>query len=436
MKNKLPLILLFAAGLIFRLLISSPAAYHVDILSIAGWGRWIGEHSTHGFYENGVWTYSWPTQPPLVNILYGFCWQIYVFILELFRQLANTIVQYHLAPGHMIWFFNFLLWFDKNIDPVIQFPNGFILIIKLFAIIADILIALLVFKLAQKHHVKHLYLWPSLYLFSPFSFYISALWGQYDQISYLFLLLSFLLVKNTAVSPLLIATSLNLKPTSAIFIPLYLFLFFKTKPKIKATIIGVLFTVCLTLWSLLQFTKGNPLFFIKNQLVKTILYKSEYRVTNNSYNFWHIFTGDIGHNQNETFIFLSYKIWGLAFFMLINYLAIKQLKKTTPKYIISALYIVGAGSWLFLTNMLERYYFSGIVTALFVSIYHPKTLKLFLISSLIFFLNLYRGWWSPHWLQFIKPVLAGPHLPFGFTISLINLAVYLRTITIINHHEK
>jgi Gpi18-like mannosyltransferase len=335
----------------------------------------------------------------------------------------------------MVWFFNFLLWFDKNIDPVVQFPHGFILIIKLFAIIADLFISITIFKLAKNHHAKFLYLWPSLYLFSPFSFYLSALWGQYDQISYFFVLLSLLLIKSTAISPLLIAISLNLKPTSAVFIPLYLFLFIKTKPQIRSLLVGAFLSITLTVWSLYQFTNNHPLLFVKNQLVRSILYKSEYRVTNNSYNFWHIFTGDIGHNQNEIFFALPYKTWSWLIFIILNFLATKQLKKITPASTISALYIVGAGSWLFLTNMLERYYFSGITTALLVSIFYPSTLKFFLISSLIYFFNLYRGWWFPSFLEFLRPLLTGPHLFTGLPLSLLNLFLYLFTLAKINRHE-
>lgn len=430
---KISIILLL--GLIFRLLIF-PLGRHDDIYSIAGWGQWIGQNGSLGFYENNKWVYSWPTQPPLVNLVYGFCWNFYVFSLELMRSFANTIITYHLVPGKMIWFFNYLLWYDKAINPVIPYPNGFIFCIKLIAIIGDLLITWIIYQLAVSRKTKTPHPYPIIYLFSPFSWYISALWGQYDQTSFLLLLLAFFtLLKYPTVSLLLLSFSIGMKPTTAIFIPFYFWILYRKKVSFSKLIVGGIIALLFTWWTIGQFYRSNPINYIQNTLIPKIVYKSEFRVTNNSYNFWHIFTGDKGRNQNEYFLFLPYKIWALFLFVLINFYAFRLNLKPGKKNIISGLFIIGMGSWLFLTNMLERYYFSGIVSGILLLIYYPRLLKYWLLASLLFWLNLYRGWWFPPWPP-LKTFLTSSHLVSGIWLSLVNLLIYLKILFQLSHVSK
>ena len=426
--------LIFLLALIFRLLIF-PSAFHDDIYSIAGWGQRLGEKGALTFYQENQWVYSWPTQPPLVNLVYGFCWHFYLFLLEAMRSLANTIVAYHLAPGKMVWFFNYLIWFDKAIHPVIPFPNGFVFSIKFLAIVSDLLLGWLIYYFAKSSRARHPLLWPSLYLFSPFSWYISALWGQYDQISYLFLLLSFiLLLRYPSLAAIPLSISLGLKPTSAIFIPFSLWILWQKRPNLPRLFLGGLVALLFTFWTIRQFSHDNPVVFLQYVLIPKIIFKSEFRATNNSYNFWHIFTGDIGHNQNDIFFLFSYKIWGLVLFSFINFFAFRLNRRPTPKSLFTGLYLIGTGSWLFLTNMLERYQFAGVVSGLLLCLYYPSFLKFWLINSFLFFLNLHRGWYYPSWLH-LKPFLSSGHLISGLWLSLINLFIFLKLFHRLRHER-
>jgi hypothetical protein len=48
------LIGVIAVGLLLRIVLSS-LAFHGDIVTQAGWGKWIYENGVKGFYENNVW---------------------------------------------------------------------------------------------------------------------------------------------------------------------------------------------------------------------------------------------------------------------------------------------------------------------------------------------------------------------------------------------
>ena len=63
-KKLLAIAAVFFVGLLLRLSLI-PFGNNPDILTIAGWGKWIYENGPRGFYENTVWIYSWPTQAPL-----------------------------------------------------------------------------------------------------------------------------------------------------------------------------------------------------------------------------------------------------------------------------------------------------------------------------------------------------------------------------------
>lgn len=415
----------FLIAVILRFGLSS-RGFHVDIFSNAGWGEWIAENGPLGFYENSVWVYSWPTQPPFISLVYGFTHSLYIWFLELLRWSANTIVTYHLAPGHMVWWFDFVIWFDNPLTTEVWFPYGFLISIKSIPIIADVLIAGVIFWLAKRLKRNPL-VWSAVYLFSPFTWYLSSLWGQYGQVAYLFALAAFLLTISLPVlSPLLMAISISLKPTTLIFLPLFMWIFLKRKPKKETLIIGVLLAAFFIYFTIQPFTADNPLLFIKEVLVPKILLKSEFRVSTNSYNFWHILTLDKALSDNTRFLLLPAKVWGYLAFILINIKGFRLLKKLTYKNIFGAMFLISAGSWLFLTNMNERYLFLGVASGLFVCLYKPKLFKYWLIMSLIYWLNLYRQWWFPEFLFPLKNILTAGGGFIGIFISVINIYLYLR----------
>ncbi|MFC1649661.1 hypothetical protein ACFL2C_03060 [Patescibacteria group bacterium] len=422
--NILPIFLVFLVAIMLRFGLS-PQGFHVDIFSNAGWGEWIYQNGTLGFYENNVWVYSWPTQPPLVSILYGLSAGLYETVLELLRQSTNFIVRFHLAPGHMVWWFNFVIWFDNPLTLEIPFPVGYLMSIKSIAILADIAITSFVYWIARKEGRRAL-LWSAVYLFSPFTWYLSALWGQYDGVAYMFALTAFLsLVKLPVFSPLLFAVSVSLKPTTILFLPLFAWVYFKRRPKTKSVVVGIAVSAVFTYLSIKVFAPSDVVIFIREVLVPKILFKSEFRVSTNAYNFWHIFTLDKAIVDNTKFLLLPARVWGIFAYTVLNIIGFKIIKKVSFKNVLCAMFVVGAGSWLFLTGMLDRYYFAGVTTGLFVVLYYPKLFKYWLIASLVFWMNLYRQWWYPEMFEPLKQVLIARSGLVGVFLSLVNVGVYI-----------
>jgi hypothetical protein len=379
-------------GLILRLVLS-PVFYHLDILSQAYWGEWIYNNGTKNFYYNNVWVYSWPTQPPLVNLVYAAGFWLYINSLEWFRFTSHYIVP-HLAPGHMLWYFDFVKWYTDAQYPESYLKLGFFLSIKFIAILADLLTAVVIYLMLKKDSVQKAFLLATLYLFSPFSFYISALWGQYDQLSFLFLLLSVwaLIKKNVFLAPFLLMISVSMKPTSLIFIPLFAWIYLSARKNILEYLGGILLAIGGFLLSITLFTNDNLWQFINYDLKNKILFKSGFRVSTNSFNFWHIFIGNNAREHFTPYLGVPAYVWGWLSFAIINLIAFWVIKVRNQKTILTAFAVVGLGSWIFMINMLERYVFAGIVFSMMCLFYYPTFFKSWLVMSIIFWVNLYHGW--------------------------------------------
>lgn len=429
-KIKYRILILLAIAFIFRIFLSIFPS-HVDILSIAWWGRWIYQNGPLGFFENNVWFYSWPTQPPLVNLLFGFGYYIYASLSWIFVQIGSFIALHRLAPTKFLWWFDFVRWFGGATYSTTDFPIGFIMSIKLFGILADIFIGLIVYLTAKKFNPKKALFFSALYLFSPFSFYISALWGQYDQLSYLFLLLSFLCMLNKRtliIAPLILAISINLKPTSFIFTPLFTWFYFKQKPNLPVLAVGVISSIGVLVVSTIPFTHKNIYTFFTQEVIPRVIYKAEFRVSTNSFNFWHILIGNQAFGQDHPFLFIPARYWGYLFFGLINFWTFRICKVVNPKNVFIAMFIIGFGGWLFLTNMLERYLFAGMSSGLLLAIFYPQILKYWLVLSIVFWINLFNGWWYPDIFSPLKEILTWQEGFLTRVLSLVNVLLFFKVL--------
>ncbi len=418
---------IFLASLILRLVLS-PLTFHVDIFSHAAWGGWIAKFGTLGFYQNEVWIYSWPTQPPLVNIIFWLDFELYKKIGDFFVLLSSMIANYRLFPTKFIWWFDFVSWFGSALYKSTPILYGYLLTIKFVGIMADLCIAFIIYFLSKSFTKNKALIFSALYLFSPFSFYLSALWGQYDSVGFLFTLIAFILLLSRFfyLAPLFFVISILLKPTFLIFSLLFLYIYFKNKPKLVHIVFGFISSLMLFLYSSFIFADRNLYEFIRYDLLRIVFYKAEFRVSTNSFNFWHILIGNNAIHQNSLFLFIPAKIWGYLIFLVLNILSFKILSKITLENIFKVMFLVGAGSWLFLTNMLERYFFAGVVSGLILSIYYPKILKYWILMSIIFWINLYHGWWYPVWLEPLRLILIWQDGIVTRLLSLINVFIFIK----------
>lgn len=427
--------LVFFLAFVFRLVLT-PIGFHIDLLSNAYWGNWIYEKGTLGFYDNTVWVYAWPTQPPLANLLFAFSIYSYVQLLEFFRWFSSYVVP-HLAPGHMLWWFDFVIWFDKAHYPESYIKVGYFIALKLMAILADIGIAGVLFWLGKKANYYRGVVIAAIYLFSPFSWYLSAIWGQYDQIGFFLLLLAilFCVKRYFVLAPALLVLSISLKPTSLIFGPLFIFIYLRYKPKLIEVVLAFILCVYILFTTARVFTDKEIFHFYTHDLVTKVIYKSGFRVSTNAFNFWHILIGNKAYSAETLFLLVPANYWGYLMFLIVNVLAFKKVAKKSWEGIFGGLTIVGLGGWLFLTNILDRYFFAGIVFLLFLTIYNPRLLKYWGIISLIFWLNLYHGFWFPESFERLRLLLIWNDNLATRILALINVVVFIRIILLIKDWE-
>lgn len=424
-KDKFNIFLVFFALFSARLAISH-LGFHVDILSNAGWGEWIYQNGPMNFYANEVWIYSWPTQPPLMNLIYGLDRFLYHWILEILRFLSHDFVPY-LKPSALFGFwYKFVVWFDSQKYADTPFSIGYLMSIKIFPIMADMAIAFVIYWFAKLKKIKRPIFWSLLYLLSPFSWYLSALWGQYDQVSFLFLLLSFIFLvkKKLFWAPILFLISFSIKPTSLLFAPLFAFSYFSQKPKIKTILSGVLVSLSIFIASVSVFVNENLFKFIFSDLLEIVFFKAAPRVSTNTFNFWRIIHGDNALGQMTPFLKIPSLYWGGLVFLIIHIIIFLRFKKITLENTFMSIFLIGVGGWVFLTNMLERYVFAGLVALLLVSIYKRGLLKYWLILSIIFWINLYYHWWFPEWLKPLESALTWNEDVLTRLLSIVNVVVF------------
>lgn len=416
-KPTLFFVIILFISMIFRLILS-PIIFHADLLSQASWGLHVSQTGPSTLYSHNKWIFAWPNHPPLASLAYGYAHQLYLSISLRLHQSLLFIDKYHLPFPYYSQYQQFVQEFEPIVSPQIPFSFGFLVSLKIIPIMADLLIAILIYQIASRLRPKPL-LYPLLYLCSPFSWYISSLWGQTDQLACFFTLFSFLLLpRQTLLSVVSIFISIMLKPTSLFVAPLFLYLLLRLRPQFLTLLASSVICVFLTFLIFQPFSPDmNIIDFTLNHLLPRLADRPS-RLTTNSYNFWHIFVLDQGLSSRFGDIF------GLAIYTLLNLFSFRLLRQITPKTIIASLFIISFGSWLFLTNMLDRYSFLGIISGLVLTIYFSHTLRYWLILSIIFWLNLFRGWWYPGSFYFLKSIMTVNHGLFGIIPSLTNLLVY------------
>ena len=422
-QKNLKQILLLAVfiALILRLIISA-TVFDGDVITQAEWGKWIYEHGLVGFYDENHWLNEWPNHPPLITIWYGFSYVIRSLIMGVLSNAGVFIANHHLGAGHLLWYFNFLKWFGSTKYQLTGLEVGIFYTIKLLPIVADILIALLIFKLAEKISFRDALFFSLAYLFLPFSFYLSAVWGQSDQVGALFTILSFLALfkGNFLISPILLAIAIDLKPTSILLLPLYFAACFIYRANLKKFSLGLVAAFLLIIFSFIIFTDNSYVNFILLKAPKTLFFNKTQFISINAFNFWYIFYSNTKILNSQTLFWVPAFFWSLIFFGIINLLGIFAIYHKDLKNLFLGIFIVISGGWLFLTNMYERYLFLGVLTLLILSIYNKKLVKYFLIFSTIYFLNLYHGLVITSWMNSL--------IDFRVLLSLINVIVFFRII--------
>lgn len=381
--------IILGLALLLRLILL-PFGNHSDLMSLAAWGEWIWRFGTHGFYEAEGWINSSPTQLPIMNLLLAAAFLMHNLILKS-MLLVKTFL--HIPPASIIW------WWEKTKYQQSELIFADLILIKMIALVADLIIGLIIYQLGKAAPSKNCLRVAALFLFLPFSWYISALWGQFDQLSTLLLLVSFLfLFKRTfLLSALFMMFAFQIKPTVVFFLPLYLVYFIIQKPKLQELLISLVSTIIFSFISIMLFSTNSPILYGIQTIYRKVFFASRLTLATKTFNFWQmIFPSEKTIGSEIAFLGLPSFVWAylaLAIITVWVYQIITQDR--TLKGLLAALYLTGAGTYLFFIGMLDRYFFPGVVFLGVLSFYYPGLIKYFLLSSTLFWINLIYSWGYP-----------------------------------------
>lgn len=264
------------------------------------------------------------------------CWDTWSkhIYKEGFGNFYNTIWSDYLP------FYLTVLWalrlIYENISAFLDLNNE--IIFKLPATLADISFGYIFYQLGKKYKDKtYGFILSNIYLFSPFTYFNSSIWGHIDAFYSLILFCGLVLAKNNLNKNIifyvagwtLIGFAFLIKPQTIAFIPLLIFPF-----NIKRLIYGfIAFFVSIYLVSY-PFFQQNKLYVFANLGKLIISSANTYPyISANAMNLWGIF--GTWEKDNKPFLWFEAKTWGLVLLTIslcliyfIYYVAIRKIKSS------------------------------------------------------------------------------------------------------------
>lgn len=376
-SGNLPIYMLLLAGLAIRLVGAiNVKGFSVDISCFIAWAGSAAGNLT-GFYNSGTFC----DYPPF-----------YIYILFLIGKLGSLL-------GIGVNYF----------------------LVKLPSIFADLVTAYFLYRLSQKQLNQKFSLFiSSLYVFNPVIFLDSSLWGQVD--SFFAMLLVFALwaltERRIALSTVLFAASVLMKPQALFILPVLLFELIKRKsPKEFAKAAGIGLVTAFIL--IVPFSR-DPLWIFHLFFGTAEGYKY---ASLNAFNFFAMLGANL-KQDSARFLFFDYTLWGFALDAVLlvfsGLLYMKGRHKGTPLLVAA---LLNAGFFMVSVRMHERYMFPVIALSLMAFIYvkDKRILYVFLGFSITNFIN-------------IKEVLYRmietnyPHISAGEPVliltSMVNVAIF------------
>lgn len=385
---KKPIFWIFVGAIFIRLALI-PFGNHVDMLSHAGWGQKLFFEGPKQFYYNTHWVYSWPTQPPIFVLLLGALYQVYYWGLSA----LNFINQ--LIPPFPSWW---VTWYEISLYKETPFPTAYLWWMKVPAILSDLALGILIYLLGLKFNKKAATFATSIFLLVPFSWYISALWGQIESLLTIFGGLAFIMLDRRffVLASLLLFISVYTKPLFVIFLPFFIFVYFLKRPSVLSIILSAAFVLAAFLVTTMPFTDQNPFIFIAKLIPEKILNKGEPKLTLAAWNFWNLVFGQDPKNQMTGFLGMPAFYFGTVLFSVFYCLAgWIYVKKRDFLTMMAGLFIIMAAGFLFMTNMLDRYLFPAFFFLLLAAVQKPQILPAAFLFTLFYFFNLFGSWWYP-----------------------------------------
>lgn len=243
-----------------------------------------------------------------------------------------------------------------------------ILLLKLPAILADMVTGMLVYRFAGKYSGKPAALIISaLFLFNPAVFVNSSVWGQTDSILTLiaFAALYFLSRGRIVPSTVFFAMACLMKPQGFIFLTV-LFLELVKKRDLRKFLISAVTGLATCFLIILPFTIGQDVFWIVRLYLSGL---AKYAFADvHAFNLFFLMGGDLVPDT-RMFMFLPYKTWSMIFtacvFGLTGYM---YLKSKNPLRVYLMTLVLQSCVFMFTGRMHERYLFPAVLLMIMVFI--------------------------------------------------------------------
>ena len=385
MKKFSLIISIILINLIFRIWISINVIPTGDIIIHQEWANKLSSQGLSGSYFFQNWTYSPPTQPPLMMMAYSYSGWIYQN-RNIFSSLHNLI---KFPPAFL------LLGFQEY---------GQILSLRLWEMLTTYLIAIILFFYYQKKSFKKSLLIFLLIIFNPISIFLNSVWGQNDLLPTVFAYIGFIVSFSPffIFSPAFFLLGVLFKPTiilmAPIFISVFIYRLFTAPIRHKFIKFCLMSVICLLIgyFSFKPFIpdKIKPVGYISsiiNNRIKTSS-KGLKLASVSSFNLYSlVFNIDQTYaTSKNSFIELTdvsnFLIFVLNLFIIINFFKSPQKKFNNSLVIF---YLISQGSFLFMANMLERYFIPAFIPSILLMIlFWQKYGWLMLFQQILWFLNL------------------------------------------------
>lgn len=313
---------------------------------------------------------------------------------SVFMDYPPGIVYVLMLPGLIVKFLNL---YTK--------PWIYSMVIKLPAIAADILTAIILFKISKKRLKYNMALLiAAIYLFNPAIIINSVVWGQVDSILVLLVVCAtyLLYIDKLELSAVLFAAAVMVKPQGIILLPVLLFELIR-KGKIGRLIVSMIYGVVSAILIALPFGYNKEPLWIFNLFLKTA---SGYKGASvNAFNLFGLLGANWKPDASRLLIF-NYFTWGMIFIVLITafvlFIYLKGKNAFNPS-IAAAILVVGV--FTFSSRMHERYMFPAIALLLmayvllndirFMRMYAIASITVFSNTWVVFALSLHNNYWVP-----------------------------------------
>lgn len=364
MKSNKAVTFILLLGLVLRLFVSH-FQYSGDVKNHVAWaGGFVS--NPHGFYNQKFPGFNDPNYPPLAIYFFSF-----------------SKVVYEAAKSGTLWLNNFEV-FPSALVPFILSENTLIAFYKLPAIIADLLLGLLLYLYLKKQNNKQALLWTSFLVFNPALIYVSAVWGQIESLTILFLCLSLASFQKRS-SLIYFSLAVLTKQTALWVLPLYLLIWLKNlspKKLIQASLLASL----VFFFSYLPFGLA-PIGAIKNYLAT--LSGSSTVVSDAAWNLWH-FVYKEGTDDSVFLLFTTVRNLSVGLLILSLLPTLAQLVKLKNISDYAALLSIWSALVFFLqTRVHERHFYPSLIFLYFTNLNSKYKFLLLIILSSFFLANLY-----------------------------------------------